>query len=511
MEYNILFREGGIIMKRIGIIDVGTMTIRLVIYELVSKTTFKIIEDIKESISLGRGSGAQIDENKVREASHTIYLYRELCNRYQVDETRCFLSSSFKDKENLPDFISSIRQASGLDTELLTEWMEIEASFIGAINNLSMDDGLLMDIGGTTTKLVWVEDRKIKKWHNLKLGGANLACEDKVSGPLTDEDERGIKTYLRDEISAIGWLNEVRELPVIGVGGSMRNLAKIHSNLCEYPVNLLHNYHLKEGDVEEIYDYIKVKDYDEKLRVKGLANSRADIFTGSLLIIEEVLSRCDIENLVISGNGMREGRVYLDYLDLLKEKDDVFEDSLLEVLGKFNLSKDTGEKTYQVFKKIYDKLNKTHPIDIRDEKILKTACYLGRAGVNINFYDHPLHSLYMILNSGLRGMSHRELLVAALIVSQQNKFNDYHKDFKDLLGKKDISCIKKLSVILRVSKLLNKNFLIDDNEFIVEVDDKKVVISVEKNNLLKVQISRILMSGERFKELFNRELEVRLV
>ena len=149
-----------------------------------------------------------------------------------------------------------------------------------------------------------------------------------------------------------------------------------------------------------------------------------------------------------------------------------------------------------------------HKINIRDKKILKTACYLGRAGVNINFYDHPLHSLYMIVNSGLRGISHRDLLIAALIVSQQNKFNDLHKDFTDLLGKKDIKCIKKLSVLLRVSKLISKNVLINSNDFKVEVNEKKVVLNVEKGRLLEVQISKILMSGKRFKELFNRELVV---
>lgn len=497
-------------MKRIGIIDIGSMTARLVIFELLSDSTFKIIEDIKENISLGERIRKEkmIDRSKIKLVSHTIYLYKELSSRYEVEDIHCYLSSAFTECSDLEELITTVAEETGVEIRLLSQREEIEASFTGAVNNLGLDDGVLLDMGGTTTKLIWFEDRKIKMWESLPMGAASLGEVANIKDIIGNKEEKKLKEHVKSKIMSVEWLKDVGDLPLIGVGGCMRNLAKIHANMCEYPLNLLHNYQLKEGDVEVIYHHIKKKDYGEKLKVKGLAVSRAHTFTGALFVMEEILNFSGIENLIISGNGMREGMLYSNYLKVFKNTEEIFENSLLEIMEKFRLSVDEGEKTYRVFKKIYDKIQTVNKINIRDEKILKTACYLGRAGVNINFYDHPFHSLYMILNSGLRGMSHRDLVIAALIVSQQNKFNDLHKNFEDLLGKKDINCIKKLSIILRVSKLLNKNFLVDKDEFKVEVRDKKVIFSVEKKNLLDIQISRMLMSSERFEELFNRELVV---
>jgi len=497
-------------MKRIGIIDIGSMTARLVIFELLSDSTFKIIEDIKENISLGERIRKEkmIDRSKIKLVSHTIYLYKELSYRYGVEDLHCYLSSAFEECIDLEELIGTVAEETGVEIRLLSQEEEVEASFTGAVNNLGLDDGVLLDMGGTTTKLIWFEDRKIKKWNTLPMGAASLGEVADIKDIVGNKEERRLKEHVKNKVMSVEWLKDVGDLPLIGVGGSMRNLAKIHANMCEYPLNLLHNYQLKEGDVEVIYHHIKKKDYREKLKVKGLAVSRAHIFTGALFVMEEVLNFSGIENLIISGNGMREGMIYSNYLKVFNNTEEIFENSLLEIMEKFRLSVDDGEKTYRVFKKIYDKIQTVNKINIRDEKILKTACYLGRAGVNINFYDHPFHSLYMILNSGLRGMSHRDLVISALIVSQQNKFNDLYKNFEDLLGKKDINCIKKLSIILRVSKLLNKNFLVDKDEFKVEVRDKQVIFSVEKKNLLDIQISRMLMSSERFEELFNRELVV---
>lgn len=500
-------------MKKVGIIDLGSMTIRLVIFELLSDSTFKIIEDIKENTYLAKDSEKTmcLDSGEIKKATHSIYLYKELARKYKVDELKCYVSSTYKNYRNSKKLLSAIEKESKVAVELLNEEKEVEASFIGAINNLEIDEGVLLDMGGRRTKLVWFENRKIKKWCNLPLGSITLNSLVDLKKMLSEDDEIKLKEVLRNQLKSIEWLDKIESLPVVGIGAPMRNLAKVHGFMCEYPLNILHNYQIKEEDLEEVYELIKNKTYKEKLQIKGLSPARAKLFTGELFIIEEILSHSKTEKIIISGNGMREGMVYSNYLKVFESKEEIFENSLSEIMEKFNLPREDGERNYKVFKKIYDKIQKTHKINIRDDRTLKTACYLGRAGININFYDHPIHSLYMILNSGLKGLSHRDLLIAALIVSEQSDCNDLYKRFEDLLGKKDINCIKKLSTILKVVKLLNGNFLVENEDFKVEVKEKKIILGLENKSLLDAQLGKFLLSKDMFKELFNKDLVISAV
>ena len=191
-----------------------------------------------------------------------------------------------------------------------------------------------------------------------------------------------------------------------------------------------------------------------------------------------------------------------------KEIENVYEYSLHSITENYNLSVETGDNTFTIFEKIFQELFPLHSIEDIDHKILKTACYFGRSGVNVNYYDYPLHSFYMILNSGLNGISHKKLLMAALIVSQQEKRNSLHLDYSDILSKSDVQLIDKLAVILKLSKIFNRVFVLEKLQFHVEINDKDVIFHVDEMDVLDIQISKLLVSGRRFKEVFGKSIKV---
>ncbi|WP_319371547.1 Ppx/GppA phosphatase family protein [uncultured Ilyobacter sp.] len=497
-------------MKKIGIIDIGSNSIRLVIFRISPAKNFSVIEDVKESVRLGEGVNetGKLKVKKIDLAYHTLKIFKGICDQNETDEIIAFATAAVRNASNSHRLIEKVEKELQMEIKIFTGEEEAYYSLLGATNTLDISEGLLIDMGGASTELVWFKKRRVHKWVSLNFGSVTLAQVANVKERLSDYAEKKLAKYVLDEYEKVPWLKELGDIPLVGVGGTIRNMAKVHSDMCEYPLNILHDYSLKDGDVNEIFEHIKRKNYLSKLEIRGLSKSRADIFTGALCAVVELLKFTGLEMVVISGSGIREGVLYQRLNEYGKQVDNVFENSLSDVMEHFDLSKERGERVYQIFMKIFESMKPLHGIPEVEDKVIRTASYLGRVGVNINYYDNPLHSFYMIINSGLKGIKHRKLLMAALIVSQQDKFNDMAKNYRSILGKKDIGIMEKLSVMLRISKIFNRVFLLDSDRLSVEVGDESVTFHIENEDLLDVQISRVLMSGKRFREVFGRQLIV---
>jgi exopolyphosphatase/guanosine-5'-triphosphate,3'-diphosphate pyrophosphatase len=497
-------------MKKIGIIDIGSNSIRLVVFRVTPAKNFYVIEDVKESVRLGEGVNktGQLKSKKMDLAFHTLQIFKGICDQHETDEIIAFATAAVRNASNSSELLESVEENLQMKVRVFSGEDEAYHSLLGAVNSLDIDEGLLIDMGGASTELVWFKNREIYKWESLNFGSITLAQVASVKGKLSSNCEIKLRQYIREEYEKLSWLKDLGDIPLVGVGGTIRNMGKVHSIMCEYPLNILHGYGLKDGDAYEIFDHIKTKNYEQKLELSGLSKSRADIFTGAMCAVVELLDYTAIERIIISGCGIREGVLYKKLNEYGKRVDNVFESSLADTMEHFSLSKENGERIYNIFTKIFQSLKPLHGIHEVEDKIIRIASYMGRVGVGISYYDHPLHSFYMIINSGLKGIKHRELLMSALIVSQQDNFNDLSKDYCDILGGNDIRVMQKLSVMLRISKIFNRVFLLDSNSLSVEITDESVIFYIENKELLEVQISRLMMSGKRFKEVFDRQLIV---
>ncbi len=497
-------------MKKIGIIDIGSNSIRLVIFRVTPAKNFYVIEDVKESVRLGEGLNqtGKLKPKKIELAYNTLKIFKGICDRNETDEILTFATAAVRNASNSSKLINTLEKDLQMKIRIFSGEEEAYYSLLGAVNSLDIEEGLLIDMGGASTELVWFKNREVYRWTSLNFGSVTLAHITRVKEKLSEASEQKLRDYIRGEYEKLSWLREVGDVPLVGVGGTIRNMAKVHSIMCEYPLNILHDYSLKVGDVNEIFDIVKKKNYASKLELPGLSKSRADIFTGALCAVVELLEFTSIEKVVISGAGIREGVLYEKLNEYGKHVDDVFETSLFDVMEHFSLSNENGERVYNLFTNIFESMKPLQGIIEVEDKVIKMSSYLGKVGMNINYYDHPIHSFYMIINSGIKGIKHRKLLTAALIVSQQDRFNDLAKDYSAILSKSDIRVIEKLSVMLRISKIFNRVFLLDSSKLHVEITDESVIFHIENEDVLDVQISRVLMSGKRFKETFGRQLIV---
>lgn len=282
---------------------------------------------------------------------------------------------------------------------------------------------------------------------------------------------------------------------------------------------------MESKNVKSVYKEVSSKNIEERKDISGLSSKRADIFIGASALVNYLMKFTGINDLVISGKGIREGLVY----DFLIEKDspvdDVLDYSIKNLLHNFDLNEKHAENVYQLTKNMIAQLKSEFSFGFdefpdRINKIIKTAALLHDVGTNINYYDHHEHSFYVILNADLYGLTHRELLLSAYIAASHrhskyslHKYNLNRKSFKDIISKngQDKELIRKIGIILEIAESLdiNRKGLVERVE--IEKRPTKIIFNIISNYDLRLEIENAMETVSGFNSLFGKEVEFRLL
>lgn len=495
-------------MRKIGIIDVGSNSMRLVIFQITKEKTFFPIEDVKETVRLGEGVNVagKIKEEKIELGIKTMSLFKEICRRNNVEEITAFGTAALRIAQNGPEMTGKVNRDLGIDIEVFSGEMEALTSFNGAINAMDIRDGVVMDLGGSSLEIVIFRDRLPIHSISLPFGGVTIGEIGNIKDALTKENEDKIRSFIREKLNDVPWMKQLKGMTLIGVGGTVRNIASIHSNMIDYPLEILHNYRMDRKDVGRVVERVKNKKYKEKIEIPGLSKSRADLFVGAAIIVQELLEFFQMKELRISGYGVREGVLFRKLGEYGKVVTDVFENSLEDSLNHLGIAREERVEVYQNFMRIYNSLLPYYSIKFLNEKIIKTVTYLEGIGKIINYYNYAWNSFYMLLNLGLKGIEDRELVLSASIIARGGKNEDFQNKYKFFLENEDLEEIKMASKILNLSKILFEVLSLKEQDFQVYVKEKEIIFQITRGARVDLKVIEMYISQKRFINSFDREI-----
>lgn len=499
-------------MKRIGIIDVGSNSMRLVIFQITKDKTFFPIEDVKETVRLGEGvnNTGKIREDKIELGMKTMFLFKEICKKNSVDEIIAFGTAALRIAKNGDEVVQKIKKKLDIEIEIFSGEMEALSSFNGAINAMDIRNGVIIDLGGSSLEIVIFKERL--PIHNISLpfGGVTVGELGDIKDVLNGETEEKIRNFIRNKLDEVFWKDQLKNMVLIGVGGTVRNIAAIHSNMIGYPLDILHNYKMDVRDVEKVIEKVKNKKYKEKIEIPGLSKSRADLFVGAAIIVEELLKYFQMKELRISGYGIREGVLYKKLGEYGKIVTDVFETSLNDTLNHLGLEKDKKKEIYMNFIKIYQSLLPHYPIGFLNDKIIKTITYFEGIGKSINYYNYEKNSFYMLLNLGLKGIENRELLLSAFIIIRVGKDKDIQKKYNLFLKNQSLEEIRMASKILNLSKIFYEVLSLRCEDFQITIEEKQIVFWIKNDSKIDLDVIEVYISQKRFINSFDREIKFKI-
>lgn len=502
-------------MERVALIDLGSNTARLVIYDILENGYFSVADEYHEAVRLGETEmDGSLKQTRIMQAINTLKMFKDICAIKGVDKVLAVATAAVRRASNQKTFLSDVFNETGIRITVVSEEEEANYVYQGVINSMEIPRGLIMEIGGGSTKLVYYNRRTILHTKIFEFGAVTLTkmfeSEDKSPEQCSDD----MVNYVKSQLEQVEWFKEIDpDTQLIGVGGSCRNLARIIRKVKKYPLDMVHNFNMEVTDFNYVYNMIRTLDLDKKRRIKGLSSARADVFPAALAFIKAFVEHMGFERIVASGSGLREGVMFNYAVPQTLEKpiSDVLGFSLHSFAMHMDVNVQHAEQSFNLCVQLFKQLRVLHKFPRAYVKVLRVATMLHDIGRTFKFYNNPKHTAYMILNSNLYGISHKDLVLAAYVTDVNNREElntaDWAK-FNGILTPEDVEAVKKLSVIMRLAVALDTAMHNAVTEISCDVLGDSVIMKTELNGDASLEMKAASMLALDFKKVFRKNLEM---
>jgi len=501
-------------MRKIAIMDIGSNNARLVLVYIYDNGSYRIADQLKEPVRLISDLGHDniIKPRRIQNLIKTITMFKRLCAANEVDEIFAYCTAAVNRAANQRSFLDEVYATTQIQLEVLTGEKEATLVFQGVINAMDIESGVIMDIGGGTTQVVYFEKRAIKELACLPFGTVTLTELFGLAEKVKQEQIDAIEDFYRQQLDTIPWLSSVKGLPIIGVGGSYRNLAKIIRMKTKRDIGTIHNYAIRSREINALYENMCKLDLDRRMKIKGLSNERADIFLAAFAAIKTMTEYVECSDIYISCCGLREGIMFeqIDPSLATKPIQHVLDYSLTNVLGLFQENINHANNVTKLSLLMFEQLRQLHKLPNSYMKIIKTAATLHDIGDTVKYHDHHKHSFYLILNSNIYGLTHREHLVSAFVALAHRK-DDIKKEFarySEMVTADDVTIIYRLAVLVRIAESFDRAMDGIVETVSCDILGDSVIMKTQTNGDASLEIKDALTCSEMFKKAYGKNLVI---
>jgi exopolyphosphatase/guanosine-5'-triphosphate,3'-diphosphate pyrophosphatase len=392
----------------VGIIDIGSNSVRLVVYESKSRALAAIFNE-KVLCGLGREvqSTGLLAPDAVEKALAALKRFRALCRVMKVGEVHAIATAACRDASNGAEFIAKAERICGCEIEILSGAREAKLSALGVASGIYKANGIVGDLGGGSLELIDVRGHRIRHGLTLPLGG--LALQDASQKSLKKAEK-----IVADKIVGLAPLKAGAGRTFYAVGGTWRALARIHIIQSGYPLHIMHGYSIPAADALDFVKRLRRLAATNTLAdIETVADARRPLLSYAALVLEYIIRVAKPKTIMFSTFGVREGLLY----EMLSEKEQQ-KDGLLSACETINTLESRAPRHADDLMSWTDRLVRVSGLkENEDERRLRrAACLLS----DIVWRAHPDHrgeqALALIANGNFGAISHVDRAFLALTI-----------------------------------------------------------------------------------------------
>lgn len=492
----------------LAVIDIGSNSVRLVIYEDASRAPAVMFNE-KVLCGLGRSvaTTGRLGDEAIMRAIRALERFRVIAGVMKVKSIHAFATAAVREAENSAAFIVEAEKACGAPIRVLTGEEEARLAAQGIVMGFTDPDGIAGDLGGGSLELIDLRDRGLSHAATLPLGGLRLI-------DMTGNNIDRAISIIDEQLDRLDWLDKGRGRTFYAVGGTWRAIATMHMAETDYPLHVMHGYAVP---AEEMIQYARMVRKAKKLgKLRGIsdvAKARREILPFGAAVLERLLMKMQPKNVQISVFGVREGFIY----NLLPESEKA-KDPLLSFCVDYSRRRSRSLEHAQELCAWTDALFAGPGFDETPEerRLRHAACLLS----DIGWRAHPDYrgeqSLNVVAHAALSGIDHPGRIFLALAVyfrhsGQSARSNDQLSGrLKAAASKRSLKRARLLGAAIRVAHMMSAGMPGIVRDMPLAYNGECLVMSIPR--------AHAALDGERFRrrfatlaELVGRRPDVRIV
>jgi len=435
----------------VAVIDIGSNSVRLVVYEELSRSLVPVFNE-KALCGLGREvqSTGLLAPDAVAKALTSLRRFRALCRIQKVGRVHAIATAACRDATNGAEFIARAERICGVPIEILSGPREAKLSALGVISGIHDPDGIVGDLGGGSLELIDVRRNRVRSGVTLPLG--SLALQDSSHKSL-----KRAENIVRGAITGIDLLKGGRGRTFYAVGGTWRALARIHIVQSGYPLKVMHGYSIPAPDALDFAQRLRRLAASNRLAdIEVVSDARRPLLTYAALVLEYVIRVARPRTIVFSTFGVREGLFY-EMLSPQERADDGL------ICAAQNLNRLLSRSARHAEELIAWTDHLVRVVHLRetaeDRRLRHAACLLSDIGWRV----HPDHrgeeTLSLITNGNFGSISHEGRAFVALAVFYRyaglSEQNEPPETIRDLLPTAMDERARLLGAAFRVAHLIS--------------------------------------------------------
>lgn len=438
-----------------SVIDLGSNSVKMVNFNVDQNNSYKPYHQESIRVKLAEGLEDEIiKESYIDKTVETLKLFRNIIDFEQIDYELAVATSAVRDAKNNLDFVEQIHKETGINFKILSETEEALYSYAGALRSINLPSVVFFDIGGGSLEIVSSKNFQIQNVVSLPLGSLRLTQQFSPDLQYSQKTISKMKEHIKNLLptrESLGISND-DEIILVGVGGTLRALAKYDQDRKNYPLKKLHNYKFSYDDINSISQELFQKNIDKISQIPSIGNSRSDTIKAGSLVIAELMKKLNFSSTVVSAQGLREGTLALS-LQYKEEFDShrIDQEHIQELIHLSTQPDVISEYVEDLVRLLFS--NNL----ISDKERILLAQSIVQIDKLSSFRDVD-NVLYTILDDD-SSLSHREQLLVALSLiytKKKKKAESLIGKFDGILSQSDKKIIKKISTIVSLCDIFHK-------------------------------------------------------
>ena len=500
----------------IAVIDVGSNTIRSLVFEVGRDGRERILDDEREVARLASGLGARgrLQRAAMRRALTALRRMADIARARGARRFAVVGTSALREATNRRAFVDQVRAETGLRLRVISEGEEARLAFESAALSFDLGDTpcAVVDIGGGSTEIILGIGTHIQQEHSLRLGAVNLTEKHLHGDPVRNREFRRLRRDVRRALKNARIETDPPPQVLIVSGGTATALAQIamaRQGLLGRPVL---GFEMTQAELLHLRSALMRRTLAERRQMPGLSPDRADIILAGTIILYEVMAHLKINLARVNARGIRHALVHRLVARRARRRTPGPAGpqrlAAAEALGR-SLRYEEGHalQARRLSESMFDQLAPALGIDPGARDLLSAAALLHDVGYVVGYRQHHKHAYRLIAHAQLEGFTPREREIVAL-VARYHRRGEPKRRHKSLssLARDDRRLVAALASILRIADALDRRHSQGVRAIECRTTRRAVRMTLVADRDLAVEAHAAEEKGDLFEKVFDREL-----